>query len=152
MVQFKYSDLNSMQFINAISRLSGRPLPVKTAYNVKKWADAIMAARKKISEEFQAEVLTEFAEKGEDGAIRLKDKHDLSSYTIPEDAQAAYNEAMEKFGERLYKLDRRKIVLEELGNIEISASELTALEPVLTTVEEEAMSREHLKAVPGGPV
>jgi hypothetical protein len=147
-VQMKYSDLNLNQFINALARLAGRPLPVKSAYNVKKWADLVMSARKKISEEYQNEILGQYAEKDEKGAIKLKEPGNPGSYTIPSAELDAFNKATEEFGARTFKLERRKIILEELGNIEISASELTALEPIVTTLEEESMGREHLKAVP----
>lgn len=152
MVQMKYNELNNMQFITALQRLAQRPLPVKAAYNVKKWADVIQRARATISAEYSKEVLGTFAEKNEDGTVKLKNPSDASSYTVPEDQMEGFTKVHDEFGERTFNLERRKILLEDLGNIDISAAEIAGLEPILTTLEEETMAREHLKAVPGGSV
>jgi hypothetical protein len=151
MVKFTYQQLNNQNFHMAVSRLANYPLPARVAYNVKKWADKIMQARTKISEEYNNDVLNAFAEKGEDGKIKLAEPGNPGSYTIPEAVQADYQKALDAFGEREYTFDRQPILIEDLPpNFNISASDLSALDKLLGERETQAEQVPHLAAVPTG--
>ena len=124
MIEVKYEEISSDVFTQAVQKLVRAPLPVKTAYQIKKLADELNKLRKQISDEFQAEIISKHAPaKKEDGT---------ESEMTPE-AIEKFQQDQQVFGQKIAKIDRLKIYVHDLSNAQgISAMEINALMPILS--------------------
>lgn len=120
-IKMTYAQLNNESFLNAVRELGNQKLPVKVAYSVKKLIDSIHSARTKIASEYKSEIIEKFGKMGDDGSFDIEDtKKD-------EAKQAAIS-----FGDKEIDLGREKLYLESLQTIDLTASQLSSLEPVVT--------------------
>lgn len=136
----KYKQITSPYFIDAMHFLTTQTFPVKVAYNIKKVADKLEAVKKKIALEYQNEIVEKFAKKNADGSLaHPKDadgKEITEQFDLDETQKDAMKAAVEAFGDKTVDIDRYKITIEELGNVELTASHLSALDPILTSMED----------------
>jgi hypothetical protein len=140
MFTVKYKEITSPHFNVAFQNLSVQALPVKVAYNIKKMADKLHEVRKQIALDYQKEIVEIFAKKNPDGTLahpKDKDGNELKDQFEPDETQKeAMAKAVDNFGEKTVSIDRQKLILEDLGAVQLSAAELSAVEPLFTTREE----------------
>jgi hypothetical protein len=136
MITMTYSQINNQQFLSAVSHLCNAKLPTKVAYQVKKIADEVMRARKTIANEYMETIVKPYSEKNPDGSIKFETDSngvpDPSMIMISDDKKKDFEIRVDGFGEKELKIDRDKIFLESLSNIDVSATMLSALEPIIT--------------------
>lgn len=136
----KYKQITSPHFNVAFQTLSVQTLPVKVAYNIKKMADRLHQVRKQIGADYQKFIVEKFAKKNEDGSLahpKDKDGNEMLDQFEPDETKKEdMQREIESFGETEITIEREKLILEDLGTAELSAAELSALEPVFTTREE----------------
>lgn len=136
MIEMSYEQLSNQGFLQAVHGLAQQRLPIKGAYNVKKLADAIMRARKEIGQEYMEVVVEKFAQRDADGnKIELEGEIQFKNET-PEEKDA-FLKTQEEFGKKIKKIDRHKLVLglHLSDNVELSASELSILSPLIEDTE-----------------
>ena len=120
MIKLKNKDISSNEFVLACQKMSAAPLPIKAAYNVKKMLDALQIAKKKIGKEYEETIYAKYV-------IKEEGKPD----SMPED-----NEDFQKentvFGDNEVVIDRDLLDIESMGDIKLTARDLSALEPILS--------------------
>lgn len=130
--EMKYSQMAG-GFSPTLQKLARLPLPVKTAYAVKKIADAIHSEQKRMREAFNKEILEPLAKKNEKGEL-IKDE--TGDVQIDDAKKEEFEAAQKAFGERSFRIDRYKLKLDLFESINLSASELSALDPIIEDPEE----------------
>lgn len=128
MIKMTYEHLASNGFVMAMQKLTANPMDIKTAYQVKKIAEACQKARGNVTEQYRFEVLKKFAKKDEKGEV-------IEPVSVADEDQAAMAQAQEEFGKRTVEIDRHPISIEKLTTVKISASDLAALDPILVSEE-----------------
>lgn len=130
MIQMKYSHLVRNDFTMALQKLARLPLPVRTAYQVKKILEEVQNARKKVASEFTETILKKYAKKDEKGEF-VRPEGDPNGFMPPEQVSPEMTADEKAFGENVFKSDRFQIHYTSLGNAQISAQEIEVLEPLL---------------------
>jgi hypothetical protein len=116
-----------------MQKLTSIPFPVKVGYSIKKITDDLTRQRKVMADEYNAEIVEAHAKRDEKNEIVRPEKGSPGDF-IPADPQKLA-EAVEAFGDRSFEIKRNKIRLSELGDVQLSVSELTVLEPLISDVE-----------------
>ncbi len=136
MFKMKYNQVNSQNFLQALSMLGGERLPTKIAYEVKKMTDSVLTARREIRESYMKDIVKKFALLDEKEEVQFeKDangKPDMTAIIIKDGEKDNFNKAVDEFGEREYSFKRQKLFMESLQTIEMTAAQLSALDPILT--------------------
>jgi hypothetical protein len=129
-MEMKYEEISSEFFLGALQKLVRAPLPVKTAYQVKKWADEMNKARTAIVLAYKLDIAKRFGKMDESGNVIFAED---GSFDVPEELKEEFFKAQKEFGEKLFKFERYKIWIHELNEVKgISAQELNALMPLLS--------------------
>lgn len=131
MFTMKYSQMTG-GFAPSLQKLVRMPLPTKTAYAIKKITDAVTVEQKKMRKSFN-ELYEQYAKKDEKGALQ-KDEH--GDVIVDEAKMEEFQKAQETFGEKEFVIHREKLSLALFSDINISAAELSALDPILQDPEE----------------
>ncbi len=131
MIEVSYASLNNPRFNMAFGKLMNAPLNVKTSYQLKKIADALIAEQTKVQKLYTDEIVNKFGKKDEKGEL-IHPANNPAGFDIPEEAMEAFNAANVEFQKRTFTIDRTKILLADLGNLTMAATELTLLEPFYT--------------------
>lgn len=130
MFTLTYSQLLAGQFKAAMQKLNNNTkLPRKTTYNLSRTTVVLERKLKEVNEELDA-LRTKFCKKDDAGNYMLtEDKKDFifNEGVTSGDAKAAFA----AFGEEVATIERNKFTLEELDGAELSAAELTTLEPLI---------------------
>ena len=131
MIELQYRHLNNKKFIDTLVKVSNTPLKgegrVKEIYNISRMVDKVQQESKKAYEVWQ-KTLTglEFEEVVVEGQPPQK---------VPKD-KFAFTKAEEEFMEISFKIERNKIPVSVLEQMEISAQDLLALEPIVDGLEQ----------------
>jgi hypothetical protein len=125
MIQIAYEKISSPAFVMAMQKLTGAQFDVKTAYSVKKLADALQSAKNKVHQEYEKEVLQKYADKDEAGKLK-------QPIHLPDEVKDAFLAAQEEFGKRTLTIDRGRLTMDQLGRIQLSAQDLSALEELIS--------------------
>lgn len=129
MIKLKYKALNGTDFLNALRMLANEPVSVSIAMQIKKLGDAVMSARREIGLQYVEKIAKVYAKKNPDGSpVHTAE----GGYELDEAQQDAMEKAVTEFGETVFEVKASKLMIEQLGEIKISASVLSALDPVLT--------------------
>lgn len=138
MIKLTYKHFMSFGFRQATQKLESQNFPAQTAYELKKMIEKFKKWRKQIHEEYLTLVDT-FARKDEKGEI-IRPEGDPTAFDVPDDQQDAYKKAAEEFEAREITVDRRKLTLDRLGNVQFTPAELTVLDPLFEDEEAEKVA------------
>lgn len=130
MIEMTYGQLSSMGFKQTMQKLVNTPMPIKVAYQVKKLADAMNACASKIHEEYNKDILSQVAQKDAKGEIQV----DKQGPVVKDEDREQLEKLEAEFSKRVVKIDRAKLSLSDL-TLQLSAGELTSLEPILQDPE-----------------
>jgi hypothetical protein len=133
MIQMTYDQLMAEQFTNAIRKIANMNLHPRQAYAVKKIGDKLNLQRQKIVEEYRKDVTETFAKRDEQGGIAF---NPMGGFEVADESKEQFAKAQAEFGKRIFTLDRERLVLEQLGDIKLSAVDLTFLEPIIISQED----------------
>ncbi len=120
----------SFTFSQAIQKLSSAQLNPRGSYAIKKIVDALTKQMTVVREAYQKELVSQYPKKDEKGAVIP------GELDVPEAKQVEFAKAQEDFGAREFTIDRNKLSFADLGNLTISAVELTLLEPIIAMPDE----------------
>lgn len=131
MIELKYKHLNNKKFIDTLVKVSNTPLKgegmVKEIYNISRMVDKIQQESRKAYEVWQKTLSgIEFEEIGTEGQPPQK---------VPKD-KFAFTKAEEEFMDISFKIERNKIPAHVLEQMELSAQDLLALEPIVDGLEQ----------------
>lgn len=130
MIKLKYNQFMGFPFSQSMQKLTSSAFPVKIAYSIKKIADGLQKQREKISAEFLV-MVAPFTVKNPDGTTFRPKAEDSNGFEIAEDQKEAFKQAEKAFGETEFTLDRPRLCLSELGEIQFSAAELAQLDALI---------------------
>lgn len=130
-----YAQISHSDFSRAMQKLTQANLPVKSAYEIKKLADKIMDARRRIGTEYE-DVITPWTKKNEDGSV-FRPEGAPGGWDILDEHIESFKAFSEKFGANEIVIERQRISLGVLGNVQLSASDLAAIEQVVDFGDEE---------------
>jgi hypothetical protein len=133
MIKIKRSQLADLRFVRAIQKLASMPMNTSTAFSIKKIIDILDAARSEMKADYRSEVLEKFSVKDEDGQLVYEDA-EKTEFKVLEGKDAELKKAQEEFGEKELELPGVKVNLANL-NVQLSAAELSQLEPIYFHVE-----------------
>lgn len=127
--------LKNIEIINAlqaISELMEIKLPTKVGWNLNKNARKLTTA---ISDydKFEKELIQEFAEKNNDGSIKVNDK---SQWTIPKENVAEFSKRKSELLEQTDSLDLLCVKLSDLERYEIKGSTLFSLDFMIDDLDD----------------
>lgn len=138
MIELKYSHVRNPEFQGAFSKLVNvQQLPTKVTCliaQIKKAFDKEVET----AQECFIKLLKNHAnldEKGNFVELVVGGAKQPGTYSIPEEKQAQWMEALKEFGETTFNVERRKILMQEISEVKFSAAELIALEPLLSDME-----------------
>lgn len=134
MIRITNLEISAQDFHMAVRKLTGAPLPIKTAYNVKRIVDKLMSAQKSLAKRYQKQIVPEYCEMDGDKP-KLTNPQDPASYIVKN--VEGLKGAQTKFDAEVIEIDRNKLSLEDLGAIQFSAHELMVLEPLVEFPVEE---------------
>jgi hypothetical protein len=131
MIELSYRHLNNKKFIDTLVRVSNTPLKgegmVKEIYNISRMVDKVQQESKKAYEVWQKALAgLEFDEVGAEGQPTQR---------IPKD-KFAFTKAEEEFLSMQFTIERHKIPVSVLEQMELSAQDLLALEPIVEGLEQ----------------
>jgi rubrerythrin len=131
MIKLSYEQLHNFEFIRAIQKLSQTPMNVKVAYNIKKLTDRLQSALNQAKKEYK-DMLETHAQKDEKGEF-LRPENDPTGFVpiLPEE----FAKAQREFSAKEAVIDRPKLMVHDLVDVKLSASELSTLDPLLTDLE-----------------
>lgn len=136
MIKMTYQEVTNMQFLGAVQYLANQALPIKTAYAVKKIADELTRAKKRIAEEYQKDIIEKFSKKNPDGSIAHpigEDGKPVTDQFDPIDDKEGLLKAQNDFGAKTLEINRPKLVVDQLGHsFTMSAAQLVMLDPLFT--------------------
>lgn len=130
MIKMTYDQVSTENFVQAMQKLTRMNLPVKLAYHIKKITDDLNKVKSNISTEFKAEIVDKFmipAPVKEGSPEGTKPELMLDPAKLEE-----FEKAKEEFGKREFEVNRHPIHISNLDRVEISARDLSALDPLLT--------------------
>jgi DNA-binding protein H-NS len=139
MIQLTYKQAMEFEFVRTMRKLATTPMQTHTAYSIKKITDALMSARKKVASEWETDILAIYAKKDEKGEV-IRSKEDPERFEILEDKLSEFKAKQEEFGNRVITIERAKLTLSDLASVQLSAAELTALEPLYTENGQDAQA------------
>lgn len=124
-----YRKASNEQLVLAFQRLATIPMNLKLSYDFMKMADAVMNLKKKIAKEFEAELISKYAKKDEDGKLVVDEAQEGF---VLEDKEG-FSKAEKTFGDTEVSLDRLKISLKRIdeAGLKLMPAELKALESLL---------------------
>jgi hypothetical protein len=140
MIKITYNQISNYDLVSAIQKIANTQLPIKVAYNVKKLVDQMTIARKKIGEEYQKEVVDLFA-------VKEEGKPD----SIPDDKKEEMEKAQAAFGEKIVEIDRPKIHVHEIQNVQLTVRELSAIDALIADEGDANKAIASVTPIGGGP-
>lgn len=150
MIKVSYEQITSHDFNTALNSLVNMPLPMRSAYNVKKICDKIGQARKKVSAEWEAF-------KGKDYAQNMCLKDDkgkpildeMGGMTFSDEAKIQLDQALKDFlEEKVIEIDREKLAPLDFKSVQISAWSLNILDCLFEDIEAGGSGKTELSIVP----
>lgn len=144
MIKMSYHEISNFGFTQAVQKLAGTPMNTRLAYAIKKIVDELNRGRKKVSTEYQAEIVAKYAKKDAEGKIIHPEGHP-EAFDIDETHKEAFTKDQEAFGIREYEINRAKLTLADLDNVKLSAQDLSMLEPLYEGEPDEVP--ENVKAI-----
>lgn len=129
MIKMTYQQVSGFEFTRAMQKLAQTPMSTKVAYNIKKLADAMNKQREVISQEYQRDIVDKYAKKDEKGEL-VRPEGQPQGFDIDAEKVEEFQKVQEDFGKREFTIERFKLTLADLEQVKLSASELTALEPI----------------------
>lgn len=135
MIKSTYSRLMSFPFSQSFQKLTNASFPAPVAYAIKKLDDEMHKVRAKATQEYR-DFVHFYAEKDENGEIRHPDPENLNSFDVHPDKMEEYRKAEQKFGGTEFEIKRPKLHLDALGSVQLAATDLIALDPIIHDPEE----------------
>jgi nucleoside-triphosphatase THEP1 len=127
--KIKHGQLSAMNFQMAISKLGQAPLPAKSAYHVKRLIDGLSNASNRVRDLYRQDICKVHGIDDGKGGFVPDDEH---GFKFAEGADKdAVVKAIQDFGNREIEVDKYKLTLGDLEKVEISAAELSHLDPVI---------------------
>jgi hypothetical protein len=96
-----------------------------SAYKVKKIYSAVKKAREDIAEKYKAEIMPKYAKLDEKGEFKIEE------FECDPAKEAEFTKAQDEFGLLVVEIDRPKLTLSDIRNVQLSPIEQLALECVL---------------------
>lgn len=130
LVRLTYGEVKKSTFRMAMGKLAQHPFKdQKVAYRVMRIVDATEIELKG-AEKLHAKLVEQYAEKDEKGEFIPLDGR-AGTFRVPEDRQEAYGKALADFDALSFAMRWRKLSLDDLSDLRLSAAEMKALEPVV---------------------
>lgn len=129
-MKLTYEHLRNPEFQIALQRLGAHPFrDQKLAYKIAKmlWK---LAKEIKICDELFAKLLDQYAEKDEKGRLKPYQNKE-GTFQIPEANAEVWKSAIKEFLSVEVKISAEKFKLTDFDGVELSASNLVALEPLM---------------------
>lgn len=140
-VKIKFKAFKDTPIVQTLGKLYNYPkFPPKTAYWVSRIAEKMEKESNYVQEAWM-KLIKEHAlldEKGEFVPLEHDGQKQLGTYQIPEDRQEAFKKAAEIFGETEAEIElnsKLSFAMFENTGIELTPRELSALDPLLNTLE-----------------
>jgi len=140
-----YEQVSSNQFIQSVQRLAGAPFNPQVAFKIKKLVDELNRNRALIHDAYKADIQDVYGLKDAEGKIVMADQG--QGFEIIPEKMEAFQVAQEGFGKREFTVNRDKLFLQELGNFQMSAADMSTLEPIMTFPQEATDAEPKLKSV-----
>jgi hypothetical protein len=120
MIKITYNQISDFALVSAMQKISNTSLPAKVAYDIKKLIDKLTQARKHIGESYQADVLSKFT-------VKEEGKPDF----VPDEKKAEFEKEQEEFGKRVVEIDRPRIFLDQIQNVQLTVREISAISSLI---------------------
>lgn len=137
-MKLKYSQLRDPQFVGAMRKLSNYPFKVqKTAYDVMRITNKLTQEEKN-AQELYVKMLKQHAKLDDKGNFVPRmdgDKPVPDTFVIDDTSPekfAAYQKAVEEFGDLEFNLDWRQVTFENLEDCRLTAAELSVLQDIIS--------------------
>ncbi len=133
MIVLKRTLLQNESVFQTFQRLMKEPLPIKAAYKMKRYADKLQSEQKEM-ENFFTECRRKHLVFNEDGTVKMTEE---SGKPMPEvKDREELNKKLEDFMGGSFTIEGvHKLASFELGEVRISAEELTVLEPFIQDLD-----------------
>lgn len=131
MIQLTYKQLSDTAMLNALRSLMNARTDVKSAYNLKRMADAIMKARAEVTEAYMTDIVQKLGKKDESGKVATNQESEHGFDLAEGITDADFEKAHAEFGTRTKVIDRHFLNVAVLNSSGVSPAELNALEPLL---------------------
>lgn len=138
-IVLKNSDLNNFAFQQALNKLRTMPFGTKTAYKISYISKHVDRHVKQGREVFQT-IAKKFAELDEKG--NLVPEKDNNDNPIPgsflfkdDDAKTEFEKEQVEFMETEHVIPKHKLNVDELGSSQLSANDISALEPLFSDLD-----------------
>ena len=128
MIEIRYADINDTKFISTLKKIGDQPLPVKTAFTVKRILDKIGEELKVASKEYR-QILQDNAELEEDGTVK-KYEDLMQGFKIKEECRDKFMTDFSTWLNKSFQVDQMKLTIEQLGEAELSAGDLNVAEAI----------------------
>lgn len=125
MILIPYKDVSAFNFQTALQKLAGTSMDGHSAYKVKKIFAGVKKGQELVSEKYKAEIMPKFAKLDAEG------KFDIEKFEVDPAKEAEFVKAQDEFGLQNIEIDRPKLTLQDIRNVQLSPIEQLALEPVL---------------------
>lgn len=147
MIKMTYKQFMGFPFAQAMQKLSNQAYPAKTAYSLKKLVDSMTIQRKAIQTEYQT-LIDKYAKRDEKGEMIRPDGP--QSFDLDPAQKEAYDAEEAAFGKTEFTIERPKLMLDMLGEQQFSATDLSALEPLIQDPEAHGTAETNVKSIRGG--
>lgn len=130
LVQLTYGEVKKPMFRTAMGKISGHPFKdQKIAYRVMRIVDSVEIELKG-AERLHAKLVDQFAEKDEKGEfVPLEGRP--GTFRVPPDRQEEYGKALTDFDALSFAMRWRKLSMDDLSDLRLSAAELKAVESIV---------------------
>lgn len=135
LVRLTYGEVRKAGFRMAMGKLAQHPFKdQKVAYRVMRIVDGVEIELKG-AERLHTKLVDQYAEKDEKGDFVPMDGR-VGTFRVPVEKQEAYGKALEDFDALSFAMRWRKLPLDDLSDLRLSAAELKAVEGLVHFPEE----------------
>lgn len=121
---FLYPDIKGAEFQTLVAKLGRAPTQVARANRIKVFLDGIDKVWEDIHEEFKSQLLEKYATKDDTGKLVIDE---AGNYKIPEENQAAFNEAYAEFQKKSVDVECLPLTADTLADIKLTGRDLQLL-------------------------
>lgn len=120
MITMTFKDLNEKPVVQAIQKLANHPFGIKTAYQVGKIAEKVVAHAQEAINTHEM-MLAKHGTRNEEGVVIF----------ATDEARVAYEKELSDFLAVEFTINRHKLAMSQIENAKLSPVELLALEPII---------------------
>lgn len=152
MIKMTYEQFRVLNGARALGqKLLNTPLPPAMGYGIKKIFEKLNQAGKKINDEFialQLKLQEEYGVRNEDGTLK-RPEGQPEGFEVAPDKTEAYQAALKAFDGNTFELDRPALLEQAWlnGNMQLSAAEWTAMEPLFVEGSTEQAELNNVKSI-----